>query len=141
MVLDVTSLNTQHYKVWIKGKWNYPEKGVVPSATPCCSSYWKESFWVFLNYGRPTYICIYIIKICILYLRVLFIFQLKFLDKNGDKINMRDKHKFYLSSLISLSINSVIYLFFKTLMLCFPQLNFWIIWKMLLKTWQESGSI
>ena len=30
---------TQHYKVWIKGKWTNPRKGVVPSSTPWCSRY------------------------------------------------------------------------------------------------------
>ena len=32
-------LNTQHYKVRIKSKWNNPGIGVVPSPTPQCSSY------------------------------------------------------------------------------------------------------
>ena len=32
-------LNTQHYKVQIKGKWNNVRKGVAPSPTPRCSSY------------------------------------------------------------------------------------------------------
>ena len=31
MVLDVFLLNTQHYKVWIKDKWNNPGKEVAPS--------------------------------------------------------------------------------------------------------------
>ena len=38
MVLDASSLNPQHYKVWLKGKWSNPRKGVVPSHTPWCSS-------------------------------------------------------------------------------------------------------
>ena len=29
MVLDAPLLNTQHYKVWVKGKWCNPGKGVV----------------------------------------------------------------------------------------------------------------
>ena len=32
-------LNTQYHKVWIKGKWNNPGKGVATSSTPRCSSY------------------------------------------------------------------------------------------------------
>ena len=36
MVLDTSLLNTQQYKVRIKGN---PVKGVVPSPTPRCSSY------------------------------------------------------------------------------------------------------
>ena len=31
MVLDASFLNTQNYMVWIKGKWNNPGKGVMPS--------------------------------------------------------------------------------------------------------------
>ena len=33
-------------------KWSHPGKGVVPSPTPRCSSYWKGSLLVTLNYGR-----------------------------------------------------------------------------------------
>ena len=29
------------YKVRIKGKWRNTEKGIAPSTTPWCSSYWK----------------------------------------------------------------------------------------------------
>ena len=31
MVFDATLLNTQHYKIMIKGKWNNPGNGLVPS--------------------------------------------------------------------------------------------------------------
>ena len=43
-------LNTRHYKVWVKGKWSNPGKGVVPR----CSSYWKGSLWVALDYSQLT---------------------------------------------------------------------------------------
>ena len=33
MVLDDSLLNTQHYKVCIKGKWSNPVKGVAPFPT------------------------------------------------------------------------------------------------------------
>ena len=49
MILDVTLLNTQHYKVRIKVKWRNPGKGVAPSPKPWCSSYRKGSLWVTLN--------------------------------------------------------------------------------------------
>ena len=39
ILLDASLLKTQHYKVRIKGKCSKPEKGVVPSPTPQCSSY------------------------------------------------------------------------------------------------------
>ena len=49
MVLDVALLNTQYYKVRIKSK---VEKGVVPSPMPRCSSHWKRSLRVTLDYSR-----------------------------------------------------------------------------------------
>ena len=33
-------------------KWNYPGKGVAPSLTLRCSSYWKGSLLVSLDYGH-----------------------------------------------------------------------------------------
>ena len=36
-------------------KWSNPGKGVVPSPTPRCSSYWKASFMVALDYGHQLY--------------------------------------------------------------------------------------
>ena len=55
MVLDDSLLNTQQYKVRIKGKVGNPGKGVAPSPTPRCSSYWKESLLVALDEGRQLY--------------------------------------------------------------------------------------
>ena len=52
-------------------KWSNPGKGVAPSPTPRCSSYWKGSLLVTLNYGRQLYllyiyIYIYIYKwVCV----------------------------------------------------------------------------
>ena len=37
-------------------KWNNPGKGVMPSSTPWCSSYWKGSLRVALNYNRHLYL-------------------------------------------------------------------------------------
>ena len=39
VVLDASLLNIQHLKVHIKGRWNNPGKGVVPSSIHLCSSY------------------------------------------------------------------------------------------------------
>ena len=36
-------------------KWRNPGKGVVPFPTPLCSSYWKWSLLVTLDYGRQLY--------------------------------------------------------------------------------------
>ena len=37
-------LNTQHYKVQVKCKWNIPKKRVAPSPTPKCLAIEKEAF-------------------------------------------------------------------------------------------------
>ena len=55
MVLDTSLLNTQHYKVRIKGKVEQSREGVAPSPTPWCSSYRKGSLRVTLDYGRQLY--------------------------------------------------------------------------------------
>ena len=47
--LDTALLNTQHYKVSIKGKVEQSREGVVPSPIPWFCSYWKGSLWVTLN--------------------------------------------------------------------------------------------
>ena len=60
MVLDASLLNTQHYKVRIKGKVKQSREGVAPSPTPWCSSYRKGSLRVTLDYGRQLYLYIYI---------------------------------------------------------------------------------
>ena len=52
MVLDASLLNTQHYKVRIKGKVEQSREGVAPSPTPWCSSYRKGNLRVTLDYGR-----------------------------------------------------------------------------------------
>ena len=63
MVLDASLLNTQHYKVHIKGKWSNPGKGVVPSLTPRYSDFWKGSLWICL---WPTYWLLYIyVCVCV----------------------------------------------------------------------------
>ena len=55
MVLDASLLNTQHYRVQIKGKVEQSGKAVVPSPTPWCSSYRKGSLRVTLDYSRQLY--------------------------------------------------------------------------------------
>ena len=55
MALDVSLLNTKHYKVQIKSKWSNLGKGVVCSFTPWCSRYWKGCLRVALDYGLLTY--------------------------------------------------------------------------------------
>ena len=38
-----------------RAKWSNPRKGVAPSPTPRCSSYWKGSLLVTLDYGCQLY--------------------------------------------------------------------------------------
>ena len=59
MILDASLLNTQHYKVRIKGKVEPSREGVVPSPTSWCSSYRKGSLRVTLDYGRQLYFTYY----------------------------------------------------------------------------------
>ena len=77
MVLDTSLLNTQEYKVHIKGKveWSNPGKGVVPSPTPQCSSYGKGSLLVALEYDPQLY---YILKNGIEFLHIPFGSMIKF---------------------------------------------------------------
>ena len=56
MVLDASLLNTQHYKVQIKGKVEPSREGVAPSPTSWCSSYQKGSLRVTLDYGCQLYL-------------------------------------------------------------------------------------
>ena len=55
MVLDASLLNTQHYKIRIKGKVEQSREGVAPSPTLWCSSCRKGSLRVTLDYGRQLY--------------------------------------------------------------------------------------
>ena len=41
IVLDAALLNTQHYKVRIKGKVEQSKNRVAPSLPPWCCNYWK----------------------------------------------------------------------------------------------------
>ena len=49
MVLDTSLLNTQQYKVCIKGQVEHPGIGVVPSLMPQCCSYQKGNLLVTLD--------------------------------------------------------------------------------------------
>ena len=60
LVPDTSLLNTQQYKVVSRVKWGNSGNRVVPSPTPRCSSYWKGSLLVTLNYGCQLYFFTYI---------------------------------------------------------------------------------
>ena len=66
MALDASLLNTQHYKVRIKGKVEQSREGVVPSPTPWCSSYRKGSLRVTLDYGRQLYLLLLLLIVIII---------------------------------------------------------------------------
>ena len=48
-ILDASMLNTQHYKVQIKGKRRNPGKEVAPTPRPLCSIYCKRSLQVMVG--------------------------------------------------------------------------------------------
>ena len=62
MVLGVSLLNTQHYKVRIKGKWSIPGKGVAPSPTPWCSKLSKREPSGHPRLWSPTLLYFYTVK-------------------------------------------------------------------------------
>ena len=55
MVLD-TSLTLIIIRYVSRVKWRNPREGGVSSLTPRCSSYWKGSLWVALDYGCQFYL-------------------------------------------------------------------------------------
>ena len=60
IVLDTSLLNTQQYKVRIKGKVEQSTERGSTSRTLRCSSYWKGSLLVALDYSRQLYLYRYI---------------------------------------------------------------------------------
>ena len=55
MVLNSSMFNTQEYKVQIEGKIKQFRERIAPFPTPSCSSYWKGSLLVTLDYSRHLY--------------------------------------------------------------------------------------
>ena len=70
MALDASLLNTQHYKVRIKGKVEQSWEGVAPSPTPWCSSYRKGSLQVTLDYGRQLYFYLHLYLYMYIYINM-----------------------------------------------------------------------
>ena len=56
MVLDTSLLNTQQYKVRIKGKMEQSREKSSALPTLRCSSYWKGSPLVALDYSHQLYL-------------------------------------------------------------------------------------
>ena len=52
LMLPCLTLGIIRYGSWVK--WSNTGKVVAPSNTPRCSSYWKRSLRVTLDYGQPT---------------------------------------------------------------------------------------
>ena len=102
MVLDTSLLNTQQYKVRIKGKVEQSRE--MSSALPC-SSYWKGSLLVALDYGRQLYFFTYIDEHS-LFLKDLFvsICFLKSAESEESRINLSDE---FLSITDSKNMNSL----------------------------------
>ena len=49
-------LTLSNIRYVLRVKWSNPGKGVAPSPIPRCSSYWKGSLLVALDYGRLLYL-------------------------------------------------------------------------------------
>ena len=62
MVLDASLLNTQYYKVQIKGKVDQSSERSSASPTSQCSSYRKGSLQVILDYGHQLYFFTYLVN-------------------------------------------------------------------------------
>ena len=61
------TLSNLKYVSWVK--WSNPGKGVPPSLTPRCSSYWKGNLLVALDYGRQLYLYVYMwTQVCTIYI-------------------------------------------------------------------------
>ena len=56
MVLDTSWLNTQEYKVCMKGKVDQSRERSSALNTPRCRNYWKGVLLVTLDYGRQLYL-------------------------------------------------------------------------------------
>ena len=56
MVFDTSCLTLSIIRYVSRVKWSNPRKGVAPYPTSRCSSYWKWSFWVTLNYSHHLYL-------------------------------------------------------------------------------------
>ena len=61
-VLDTILLNTQHYKVSIKGKVGQSRE-VAPFLTPWCNSFWKEILRVTFDQDRQLYFFFIILRL------------------------------------------------------------------------------
>ena len=59
MVLYTALLTHSNIRYVPRVKWSNPGKGVTPFPTPRCSSYWKGSLLVTLDYGRQLYLLSY----------------------------------------------------------------------------------
>ena len=81
MVLDASLLNTQHYKVRIKGKVEQSREGVAPSPTHWCSSYRKGSLRVTLDYGHQLYFFYFGCKVLCIVIIFLFLSFFSFISK------------------------------------------------------------
>ena len=56
-------LTLSNIKYISRVKWSNPGKGVALSTTPRCSSYWKRSLLVTLDYGCQLYYYMYVIYV------------------------------------------------------------------------------
>ena len=67
-VLIPTCLTLSNIRYVSRVKWSNPGKGVAPSPTPRCSSYWKGSLQVALDYGHQLYFTMWLIVVIYIYI-------------------------------------------------------------------------
>ena len=88
-------------------KWSKPRKVIAPSPTPRCSSYWKGSLLVALDYGRQLFIIQnFQINIWILY--IIWKKSKKNINEKNKKIVMKKHKRYHLSKSVRWSFNIVV---------------------------------
>ena len=65
IVLDTSLLNTQQYKVRIKGKMEQSRERISTPPRPRCCNCWKGSLLFILGYGRQLYFYNYLLTLMV----------------------------------------------------------------------------
>ena len=94
IVLDTSCLTLSNMRYVSRVKWSNSGKGVAPSPTPWCSSYWKGSLLVALNYGCQLKKKFYLIIIIICLHTVIWL-------REGTSLKLVDKFTYQGSSVSS----------------------------------------
>ena len=85
-------------------KWNNFGKGVAPSSTPRCRSFWKESLLISLHYGCQLYLCVCVcvcVRVCVYVCLCGRVFQ------TGNEIIIKTKKTYVSYCHMDLALNSL----------------------------------